>query len=323
VTVASVVLPRAYAALPIEGMTRCCPEDFVVEERAQHPVADGEHLLLWIEKRGLNSHQVATDLARLFVVPDVDVSFAGMKDRHAVTRQWFSVRTPRTVDALDGAAGLWRVLGSQRGQRKLRRGDLEGNAFVIRIRGVSGDSATVTERLERLRDFGVPNYFGEQRFGHGGANIERARAWVCNRPRPVVSPFQKGLHLSTARALLFNAVLARRVRDGSWNMLLDGDVADSGVPTGPLWGRGRLATSGSAALCEAEALASYREWQDPLEHLGLMQERRALVAWPRDLRGALRDRTLELSFELPAGQYATAVLREIGSWDNAPAAPQP
>jgi tRNA pseudouridine13 synthase len=317
--VALLALPHAFPLLPVEGLMRCRPEDFVVEERAQHPIADGEHLLLWIEKRGLNSRQVAAELGRLFAVPEVDVSFAGMKDRHAVTRQWFSVRTPAAADAFAGAGSCWRILDSQRCQRKLRRGDLAGNAFVIRIRNVSGDRAALTGRLESLRETGVPNYFGEQRFGHDGANIERARAWVCTRPRPAVSPFQKGLHLSTARALLFNAVLAMRVTDGSWQTLLDGDVADSGSPTGPLWGRGRVATSGSAALREAQALVPYREWQDPLEHLGLMQDRRALVARPRELRWSWADGTLELSFELPAGQYATAVLRELGSWCNAAA----
>jgi len=295
---------------------RRCPEDFVVEERASHVACDrGEHLLLWIEKRALNSRHVATELTRLFGVQPVDVSFAGMKDRHAVTRQWFSVRTPRSW-AGEGGDG-WRTLGSQRAQHKLRRGDLTGNAFTIRIRDLHADRVDLTQRLQQLRELGVPNYFGEQRFGRDGANVERARAWISRRPRAPVSAFDKGLHLSTARALLFNAVLAERVNDGTWHSLLDGDVADGSAPTGPLWGRGRRVSTGCAARREDRALAAYADWLDPLEHLGLMQERRSLVAWPIDLCWSLREAMLELNFALPPGQYATAVLREIGTWCNA------
>jgi tRNA pseudouridine13 synthase len=318
VTVSALLLPHAYPPLPVAGVLRRCPEDFVVEERATHGACDrGEHLLLWIEKRAVNSQQVAAELARHFGVPPIDVSFAGMKDRHAVTRQWFSVRTPRSP-AGEGGDG-WRIVGAQRAQHKLRRGDLTGNAFTIRIHELRGDRIDVTERLEQLRERGVPNYFGEQRFGHDGANVERARAWIGHRPRAPVSAFQKGLHLSTARALLFNAVLAARVSDGTWFALIDGDVADGDFPTGPLWGRGRRASTGCAARREDHALAAYADWLDPLEHLGIVQERRSLVARPIDLRWSFNEAMLELSFALAAGQYATAVLRELGTWCNAAA----
>jgi tRNA pseudouridine13 synthase len=121
--------------------------------------------------------------------------------------------------------------------------------------------------------------------------------------------------------LLFNAVLAKRVTEGTWDSLLDGDILDGDAPTGPLWGRGRIATSGCAAGHEKQALAAYAEWLDPLEHLGLVQERRVLVAQPQDLRWSLHSTTLELRFGLLAGQYATAVLRELGTWCNAAAGP--
>jgi tRNA pseudouridine13 synthase len=317
--VAALLLPHAHLPLPIEGVVRRCPDDFIVEERASHSVDnDGDHLLLWIEKRGVNSRHVAADLAQLFAVQPIDVSFAGMKDRHAVTRQWFSVRTPRpSIDGDGGAA--WRILGSQRARQKLRRGDLAGNTFTIRIRELRADPQCLTQRLELLRDGGVPNYFGEQRFGHDGANIERARAWISHRPRAPVSAFQKGLHLSTARAVLFNAVLAQRVTDGTWHRLLDGDVADGDAPTGPLWGRGRRASTGCAAVLEDHALAAYVDWLDPMEHLGLKQERRSLVARPIDLGWSLNETNLELHFALAPGQYATVVLRELGTWCNAAA----
>jgi tRNA pseudouridine13 synthase len=313
----ALLLPHAYLPLPSAGVIRRCPEDFVVEELAAHDSDEaGEHLLLSIEKNGVNSQHVATELARLFAVPPIDVSFAGMKDRHAVTRQWFSVRTPRSAVDVQAGAG-WRIVGSQRARQKLRRGDLAGNRFSIRIRELRADRRGLVERLAVLRDGGVPNYFGEQRFGKGGANLERARAWISQRPRAPVSAFQKGLHLSTVRAALFNAVLAERVAGGTWRTLLDGDVADGGTPTGPLWGRGRRATSGCAAHCEDRALAPYADWLGPMEHLGLMQERRSLVCRPLDLAWSVGDTTLELEFALARGQYATVVLRELGAWCNA------
>jgi tRNA pseudouridine13 synthase len=307
------LLPRAYVGPLVEGVFRSEPADFCVDELpAVVPTDAGEHLWLRVEKVDLNTHAVAADLARIFECELIDVSYAGMKDRRAVARQWFSVRTPRDAAGVVGAG--WHVLGARRHARKLRRGELAGNAFQIRLRAVAGDRDGVAERIDAIAAHGIPNYFGEQRFGRDGGNVERARAWVCRRPRPAVSPLQKGLHLSTARALLFNAVLARRVADASWNLLLDGDVTLDGAPTGPLWGRGRAATSGRARELESNALELHREWLDPLEHLGLTQERRTLVARPRELRCTIDGDEIELTFELSAGQYATALLRELGDF---------
>lgn len=315
--------PRAFVELSVDGIYRRCLEDFHVDELAAvAPTGAGEHLLLQIEKRGLNSAAVAADLARAFHVAPLDVSFAGMKDRHAVTRQWFSVRTAddaaRVAAPSDStAANRWRVIDSARHQRKLRRGDLAGNRFRIRIRELSGDRGALAERIALVAAAGVPNYFGEQRFGHDGANVARARSWVCSRPRASVSAFEKGLHLSTARALLFNAVLARRVDGGCWNRSIDGDVAGSAFPTGPLWGRGRAQATGAARQIEVDALTPYREWLDPLEHLGLEQQRREFVSRPMQLDWSLDGQSLDLAFDLRAGEYATAVLRELGTWRNA------
>ncbi len=312
------VPPLAYTPLRLEGVIRTCPDDFVVDERAAYePTHDGEHLLLRIEKRGLNTHDVATELARVYGVSPGDVSFAGMKDRHAVTRQWFSVLTPS--DALPATSPAWRVIESTRHRRKLRRGELARNAFRIRVRGLRGSVDELQERIEALRGAGAPNYFGEQRFGINGANVARAKTWVCHRPRAPIAAFQKGLHLSTARALLFNAVLARRVECGNWNCLIDGDVALAALPTGPLWGRGRPQARGAALDVETAVLLEYREWLDPLEHLGLSQERRGLVLRPLQLEATIEGATLELHFELPPGHYATALLRELGTFRNSAA----
>jgi tRNA pseudouridine13 synthase len=312
--------PRAFAELSVDGVYRRCLEDFDVDElTAVEPTGEGEHLLLRIEKRGVNSATVAADLAKAFRLAPLDVSFAGMKDRHAVTRQWFSVRTASDASCVASAPSAfnsWRVIDSARHQRKLRRGDLAGNRFRIRIRELSGDRDALAERIALVAAAGVPNYFGEQRFGHDGANVARARAWVCSRPRASISAFQKGLHLSTARALLFNAVLAQRVDAGSWNASIDGDVAGDVFPTGPLWGRGRAQTTGAARLIEADALAAYQEWLDPLEHLGLEQQRREFVLQPTRFDWCVEGQSLDLAFDLRAGEYATALLRELGALRN-------
>jgi tRNA pseudouridine13 synthase len=315
-------LPRAFAPLAVSGVVRANPDDFVVDERAVHAEDHGEHLLLRIEKRDCTTPQVAAALAVAFGVEPVDVSYAGMKDRHAVTRQWFSIRTPASPRSGVGGAG-WRILESRRRPTKLRRGDLAGNAFSIRLRAISGDVGQLAQRIATLSARGVPNYFGEQRFGRCAGNIERARFWLtARRPRPQITAFQRGLHLSTARALLFNAVLAARVTADSWGLPLAGDVLIDGVPTAPLWGRGRSESRGDAAAVEQAVLAPYCDWLAPLEHVGLRQQRRPLVALPGGLRCAMDGDTLQLDFELAAGQYATALLRELGDWRNTAGQPR-
>jgi tRNA pseudouridine13 synthase len=309
-------LPRAFVPLPVAGVIRASPEDFVVDERGVHVEDSGEHLLLRIEKRDRTSAQVASALAHAFGVAPLDVSYAGMKDRYAVARQWFSIRGGIAGRAAGGDG--WRILECRRRPTKLRRGELSGNAFSIRIRAVTGDVGALTARVAALGTCGVPNYFGEQRFGRCAGNIERARTWLtAGRPRPPVSSLQRGLHLSTARALLFNAVLAARISADNWRTSLPGDVLSDGLPTAPLWGRGRSESRDEAAAVESAALAPYGDWLSPLEHVGLRQQRRVLVAMPRALRYAVEGDTLRLDFELAAGQYATALLRELGAWRNA------
>ncbi len=310
--------PLAYTPLPVEGVIRSCPDDFVVDERAAfEPSHDGEHLLLRIEKRGLNTHAVATELARFYGVAPGDVSFAGMKDRHAVTRQWFSVLTPSDATTGDGDRLARGRVGATRAQTAARR---TGRKCV----SVSACAACVDDVHENC-----PN--GSQHFAKwarrtisaNNDSAETRRTWRAPKPGFVIDlgrwfrPFQKGLHLSTARALLFNAVLARRVDAGNWNSVIDGDVPLEALPTGPLWGRGRAPARDAALDIEATALAPYREWLDPLEHLGLTQERRGLVLRPLELEASIDGSTLELRFELPPGHYATALLRELATLRNA------
>jgi tRNA pseudouridine13 synthase len=198
------------------------------------------------------------------------------------------------------------VLADGRGERKLRRGELAGNRFEIRLRELSG--ADWHDRLGRVFESGAPNYFGPQRFG--GDNLERALAWLPVRRRRTISPFKRGLYLSVLRSLLFNAILARRVQDRTWRTLLPGDVDLDGMPTAPLWGRGRSATGGAALEAESAALAPYADVLDGLEHAGVEQARRSLVLVPRNAWVAEEEDTVRLGFELPPGAYATSLLRE-------------
>ncbi len=227
-----------------------------------------------------------------------------MKDKRAVARQWFSVRTPLGPEVAEGSGVA--VLAAGRHERKLRRGELAGNRFKIRLREVSG--ADWRERLGRVLESGAPNYFGPQRFG--GDNLERALAWLPVRRRRSISPFRRGLYLSVLRSLLFNAILARRVRDRTWRTLLPGDVDLEEMPTAPLWGRGRSATAGTALDVERAALEPFADVLDGLEHAGVAQARRSLVLLPRNARVSEDEGGVSLSFELPPGGYATSLLRE-------------
>jgi tRNA pseudouridine13 synthase len=313
--------PRGHAAARDCATMKSCPDDFrVVEIPAIEPAGDGEHLWLRVEKTGLGSPAVAAELARAFAVAEVAVGYAGMKDKHAVTEQWFSVQTPRAADALPSLPGV-RVLEATRHQRKLRRGELAGNRFDVVLRNVAGDAWA--QRLAEIRDTGVPNYFGPQRFGTD--NLERALAWLPERRRRRIAPFRAGLHLSVLRSFLFNEVLAARVRAGNWRILIGGDVAAEvpradvaedpadpaeAVPTGPLWGRGRPPAHGEALALETAALAPYQGVCEGLEHAGLTQERRSLVLRPAGLRWHRQGDLVTVAFALPPGGYATVMLAE-------------
>lgn len=340
-------LPRAHGAPVLAATIRSTPEDFVVEELDGFaPSGSGEHLLLSVEKRGMNTAYAAKRIAAWAGVPESAIGYAGLKDRHALTRQRFSVHLPRKTapdiaglhagEAESGPGQALRVLGFDWHSRKLPRGALAGNRFGLTLRNIEGDPDVVEQRLQTIVANGVPNYFGEQRFGRGGDNVQQAMAMFAGRR---VRREERSLLLSAARSELFNRVLAVRVRESSWNAPLAGEVwmldgtrsvfgpePWSGAlaqrlaafdihPTAPLWGQGELRSADAAAAMELSALEGVQllVLRKGLERAGLRQERRstrlrvANLAWSWPQRDVLR-----LSFELPAGSYATAVLDEIG-----------
>ena len=310
--------PKAYPETHATGVLKAHNSDFRVDEiPLGQPCSEGEHVWLHIEKNGANTAWIAKKLAERAGVKEMDVGYAGMKDRNAITRQWFSIYLPR-VEAPDFAQlndDEMTVLAQTRHSKKLRRGDLLGNRFDIRLTGVQGEQGAVDSNLQKIREYGVPNYFGEQRFGHGGGNIESGRAMLAGEFK-VKNRNKKSIYLSAVRSLIFNDVVAERIRCGLWGQSIGGDIeGDDGIPTAPLWGRGRLQSTDEALELETRVAAQHAALCDGLEHAGLKQERRAVAALPANLRWEWQEEPehtdLTLSFSLPAGYYATSIIREI------------
>jgi tRNA pseudouridine13 synthase len=329
-------LPAALGGTAGRGRLRARDEDFVVEEELGFvPTGSGEHLFLKLRETGCNTDWVAAELARWGGRPRRDVGYAGRKDRHAVTEQWFSVRFPagRHPDPAQLSIPGVELLEWSLHNRKLRRGALRGNRFRLRITALEVDEDLLEIRLQAIARRGVPNAFGAQRFGREQGNLRLARDWFAGGCVP--RRHERGLALSAARSLIFNALLAERIAAGTWECAqpgepvgLDGSgswfiaVADDlhlaarldaldVHPTGALWGRGDPPGSGPGKLLEQSVAARFPVFAAGLAAAGLVQERRTLRVRVRDLAWQLDGAVLELAFELPAGAYATAVLREL------------
>ena len=307
--------PNAYPASGASATLKLLNEDFIVTEMPlQLPSGEGEHIWLDIEKNGANTAFVAQQLAEAASVDERDVGYAGLKDRYAITRQWFSIYLPKgeTPDLTLLQHPEFKVLSQSRHVKKLRPGDLQGNRFRIVLRDVTGDRDAIEANLKAVASHGVPNYFGAQRFGFEGGNVEQGRAMLAREIR-VRNPKKKGIYLSAVRSFVFNEVLALRVQQGLWGKTLPGDVMDEASrPTGPLWGRGRVITTDQAQALENAVAERHATLCGGMEYAGLDQDRRALVASPADMswEWPLADQ-LVLTFSLSAGTYATTVLNEI------------
>jgi tRNA pseudouridine13 synthase len=330
------VWPYVYGQPPGQGKIRSIPEDFIVKENlAFEPSGAGEHAFLQIEKTGENTDYIARQLARFANVRQRDVSFAGLKDRHAVTTQWFSVWLPGKADPdwTQFEMNSMKVLQSMRHARKLKRGVLSGNSFKLIIRDWQGDQDKTIRQLEAIKANGIANYYGAQRFGNEGQNVNKALAMFQGAK---AGREQRSLYLSAARSYLFNQILAYRVTRKMWNQPVAGDtymfdlshscfksqLPDAEIirrldakeihPTGALWGRGEAGVTADTLSIEQGIIDAYPELAQGLIASEVDKDRRALRVNVQDLDWQfVDDATLALAFTLPAGSYATSVLREI------------
>ncbi|HIF18501.1 MAG: tRNA pseudouridine(13) synthase TruD [Cycloclasticus sp.] len=329
-------LPYAHAQPSGTGQLRTLAEHFCVEETLSFsPSGEGEHVFLYIKKIGINTEDIVRILSKHAGVTRRSVSYAGMKDRHAVTKQWFSVQLP-------GKEGPdWSALNNDqlnvelvtRHLKKLKRGTIKHNTFTLIVANARFDKQDITARVEGIKRDGVPNYFMQQRFGYAYQNLQRA--FDCFEKGEVIRNKKlKGLFLSSVRSYLFNQVLAKRVAGSSWNKPTHGDTymlngtrqsfCENAVsdtleqrvmehdihPTGPLFGS--LAETGDKHPIEQTVFADNAVFCNGLTKERMEPARRSLRVVPIDFNCEfLDDGQLRLEFKLQSGSYATAVIREL------------
>jgi len=331
-------LPFAYGGAVGSGTFRCLPEDFIVNEQLSfEPSEEGEHVFLSIQKTALNTDDVAQTLARFASVKRRDVAYAGMKDRHARTTQTFSVHLPgkESPDWSELNSDNLKIIGISRHKKKLKTGAIKNNTFTITIKGCEIDEQAFRETFLNISKKGVPNYFMEQRFGRNGHNLLMAYD-VFSKGESFKSKRVKGLLLSAVRSYLFNSILSKRVFDETWNKALSGeafvlagtrqffveesiseDIVDRLEchdihPSGPLYGVGKATIHSIVEDIEQLVLKDHDVFCDGLVNEKVAGSRRALRVLPKNMCiEDVDETTKKLSFELPSGSYATAVLREL------------
>ncbi|WDE06392.1 tRNA pseudouridine(13) synthase TruD [Thalassomonas viridans] len=317
------------------GELRSQMSDFKVFEQLPFaPCGEGEHLLIHIRKTGANTVYVARQLAKYFKVKEALVSYAGLKDRFAVTEQWFGVHVPgkQVYDLSDLTIDGVEVLAYARHNKKLKTGALTGNRFEITLRNVTHIDA-LKQRWQQIVEHGVPNYFGEQRFGIEGGNIDKARELFAGTK--VKDKKKRGIYLSAARSYLFNHVVSQRIQNNTFDVLAPGDVCmlagsqsvflaeeidetlkgrltekDIDI-TAPMWGAGELKTTGEVMAFEQEMMAQHQDLCQGLPKFGLKQERRRIRLNVAGTSISTDQDSVTLTFSLPAGSYATTILREL------------
>lgn len=325
------------------GKIKVEPQDFVVlEQMPVIPSGEGEHVWLKLRKVKTNTEQLAKQLAKHANVPYRSVSYSGRKDYQAVTEQWFSVWMPGVTDPDWSALNSDQItlLEHSRHDRKLRLATHNANQFKIRVRDINGDRDKLEERWQNLIQHGVPNYFGEQRFGRNASNLDKAEALLSGQIK-VRDRAQRSLLLSSARSWLFNECLSARVEQKSWlhlhfgePVLLDGSASffkagDSSSedaelasrlqtgdihPSSPLWGDVKDTQVCDFKLLhkqEKAIIERYPALMEGLKAARLGYDRRATRSLPKDATMSFDDSDLLVEFSLPSGQFATSVLREL------------
>jgi tRNA pseudouridine13 synthase len=321
-----------------QGRLRETAQDFQVQEDLGfEPDGEGEHLLVWLRKTGCNTPFVAEQLARFAGISPRSVTYCGLKDRHAVTEQWFCLHLPGKTDPdfsqfmLEGCE----ILRCVRHLKKMRIGIHKGNFFTLVLRGITQMDALLS-RLPAIKQQGVPNYFGEQRFGHQGNNLRQALRWASNEIT-VKERNKRSFYLSATRSALFNLITSQRLAENSLCQVMEGDalqlagrgswfvakqeelasvqqrvLAGELLVTAPLAGDGLLGTQQQAEHFEQQCLQPYAVLLDLLHRERLQPARRAMILQPQQMSWQVDDSsTLTLQFWLPAGGFATSVVREL------------
>jgi tRNA pseudouridine13 synthase len=324
----------------ISGVLKDHVEDFIVRERLGYePCGEGEHIYLWVRKQGVNTAFVAEEIAKFCQLPLRAVTYAGRKDKYAITEQWFSVHKPGLTEydwstfTLPGTE----VLKAIRHNKKLRVGVLKGNEFELLVRNLSGTEG-LQQRLQLIATEGVPNYFGGQRFGdtrhyQQGGNLALAQAMIAGEP--IRNRNKRSMAISALRAWLFNQFVSERITHNCFTQALRGDLMilsgsasffcaeqidpqimqrlQSGdiLISAPMWGEGQLGSKNEAHQFESRIAADNMTVAKALASLGLKQERRAITLLPQNMSWHIAQQVLKISFELPAGAFATSVLREV------------
>ena len=313
--------------------------DFIVKEILPFsPTGEGEHHMLHVRKEGLNTVQVAEMIAKFAKVHPKEVTYAGQKDKNAITEQWFGVRIPGKETPLwkDLNSERLTILSSSRHSKKLRIGALVGNRFILTLRNVT-QVEDIISRIEKVAQVGVPNYFGEQRFGHDGKNLVFGRQMMAGKK--VKDRNKRSIYLSAVRSNLFNTVVSYRLANhgtkplagdcvmlaGSksffvtpeWDLIVLKRLIEKDIQlSAPLWGRGMMLPQGEAAAVETLAMSELADDCYGLEHAGLEQERRPLLLEPQALKYEQTADGLVLEFVLPAGSFATSLLRELVNYQD-------
>lgn len=312
------------------------PDDFHVDEFFNYPFnGQGEHILVKIQKCGVSTEDVVKSISRLIQKPTKLISYAGLKDRQALATQWISIHAPgEIIPGIESLSGYgWKVIESTRHHKKLKRGYLDGNRFVITLKSLSNPDEFIN-RIKHIQLNGVPNYFGEQRFGKASANLVNAEQLLI-QSRRVSDRFLKGIYLSAARSWIFNLILATRVNDKTWNIPLPGDmmqlrgsnsifsiddvgesiiqrvIAHDVSPASPLPGKSKINATREKLQAIEIIYTKWRSWVDGLIHHGLDESWRANILNIDQLTYTLQDQTAVITFSLPPGAYATAVIREL------------
>ena len=328
----SVDLHYPYGKPLISGLFKSRAEDFIVtEELGFEPNGEGEHLFLFIEKVGLSTHELINRIAEIYGLRPRDIGYSGLKDKHALCRQWLSLHLPgKDANPSSDTGDDFKILKALRNRSKLRPGTHKSNHFEICLREVSSLPEVSKLQLSSIEKSGFANYFGEQRFGRNQDNVQQALKHLV---RGRVPRQRKSLLISSLRSFLFNQILSRRLQLGHWELPLDGDVfmlrgtrsifsetVDQALleryqtmdisTSASLYGSGRSLMSGQAAEIEKTVFTEHPAVTQCLEGQSAKLEMRAIRVEPREFEYQYDcgQEILKMRLSLPAGSYLTSLL---------------